>query len=387
MADHSPHPTRRKVIVAGGAGVTAIGLSGAYIASADTATPTTTPPPSASPSPSPSAPDVLPLTKETTEGPYYLDYDKHRVNITEGRPGTPLELRIQVLNAENGEPVPDASVDIWQCDALGIYSGYAETSEAMNEGELEFEGAIPKLAPDSRTTYLRGFQMTDGSGWVRFRTIVPGWYTGRTVHIHTKVHTRGVPGPGVRRGPDRPHRPGLLPRGPDHRPRHAQPLQRQRPAPHHQRHRLLLHGRHGGRRHAHGHLGPGRPDPAGPRHHQTGRRPGGDQPGPGRQHPATARPLTPDDSLLIAEGDDSLRVLPESVPRHAVHTATGTDSGRSASALREIERRPPEAIPLDAGPPGLAARATRSTASTHHLTPTVRGVGYYLRLPREPRTP
>ncbi|MEV7284318.1 intradiol ring-cleavage dioxygenase [Streptomyces sp. NPDC093252] len=191
MADHQHLPmSRRHVIVAGGAGITAIGLSGTYIATANTGTGTgtgtaTTPLTS-------SAEDVLPLTKETTEGPYYLDYDKHRVNITEGHPGTPLDLRIQVLDAETGDPVPDASVDIWQCDALGIYSGYEETSEAMNEGELVFPGAIPKLAPDSTTTYLRGFQMTGRDGWVRFRTIVPGWYTGRTVHIHTKVHTRGV---------------------------------------------------------------------------------------------------------------------------------------------------------------------------------------------------
>ncbi|MET8830645.1 intradiol ring-cleavage dioxygenase [Streptomyces sp. NPDC004610] len=190
MADHQHLPmSRRHAIVAGGAGITAIGLSGAYIAAADTgstATATTAPG-----SPLTSA-DVLPLTNETTEGPYYLDYDKHRVDITEGRRGTPLDLRIQVLDAATGDPVPDASVDIWQCDTLGIYSGYEETSEAMNEGELVFPGPIPKLTPDSSTTYLRGFQMTGADGWVGFRTIVPGWYTGRTVHIHTKVHTRGV---------------------------------------------------------------------------------------------------------------------------------------------------------------------------------------------------
>ncbi|MEU0685930.1 intradiol ring-cleavage dioxygenase [Streptomyces uncialis] len=182
MTDRRPHPSRRSVLVAGGVGVTAIGLSGVHLATATSegavgATPST---------------DVLPLVKETTEGPYYLDYDKHRVDITEGRRGTPLEVRIRILNAKDGKPVPEASVDIWQCDALGIYSGYEETSEAMNEGELVFEGPIPKLPPDSRTTFLRGFQMTDHDGWVRFRTVFPGWYTGRTVHIHVKVHTRGV---------------------------------------------------------------------------------------------------------------------------------------------------------------------------------------------------
>lgn len=187
--DRKRRMSRRSLLAAGGAGVTAIGLSGVHLATTGSEAAATV---TASASGSPSAPDLLPLVKETTEGPYYLDYDKHRVDITEGRPGTPLELRIQVLNAKNGKPVPEAAVDIWQCDALGIYSGYEETSEAMNEGELVFDGPIPKLPPDSKTTYLRGFQMTGRDGWVRFRTVFPGWYTGRTVHIHAKVHTRGV---------------------------------------------------------------------------------------------------------------------------------------------------------------------------------------------------
>ncbi|MFF6971757.1 intradiol ring-cleavage dioxygenase [Streptomyces tsukubensis] len=189
MTDRKRRMSRRSLLAAGGAGVTAIGLSGVHLATTDSEAAATV---TSSASGSPSAPDLMPLVKETTEGPYYLDYDKHRVDITEGRPGTPLELRIQVLNAKNGKPVPEAAVDIWQCDALGIYSGYEETSEAMNEGELVFDGPIPKLPPDSKTTYLRGFQMTGRDGWVRFRTVFPGWYTGRTVHIHAKVHTRGV---------------------------------------------------------------------------------------------------------------------------------------------------------------------------------------------------
>ncbi|GLF92954.1 intradiol ring-cleavage dioxygenase [Streptomyces yaizuensis] len=181
--------SRRSLLAAGGAGATALGLGSVHLATSDSeAAATATPPASGSPS----APNVLPLVKETTEGPYYLDYDKQRVDISEGRPGTPLALRIRLLNAKDGKPVPDASVDIWQCDALGIYSGYEETSEAMNNGELVFDGPIPKLPPDSRTTFLRGFQMTGRDGWVRFRTVFPGWYTGRTVHIHVKVHTRGV---------------------------------------------------------------------------------------------------------------------------------------------------------------------------------------------------
>ena len=61
------------------------------------------------------------------------------------------------------EPLPDAVVDIWHCDAEGSYSA----------------------EPD---TYLRGAQVTNRDGVAEFTTIYPGWYPGRTIHIHAKVH-------------------------------------------------------------------------------------------------------------------------------------------------------------------------------------------------------
>jgi protocatechuate 3,4-dioxygenase beta subunit len=112
------------------------------------------------------------LTPEMTEGPYSLDGDKVRSDIREGRPGTLLTLRLTVVNASNCKPIKGASVDIWHCDASGTYSGFAP------------EGTSGK-------TYLRGIQKTNAKGVATFKTIYPGWYRGRTVHIHVQVHVGG----------------------------------------------------------------------------------------------------------------------------------------------------------------------------------------------------
>jgi protocatechuate 3,4-dioxygenase beta subunit len=109
------------------------------------------------------------LTPETTEGPYYVGGEKVRRNITEGRPGVPLELALTVVNASTCKPIKGASVDIWHCDALGVYSGVQG-----NTG-----------------TFMRGVQRTDASGLAHFTTVYPGWYQGRAVHIHVKVHIGG----------------------------------------------------------------------------------------------------------------------------------------------------------------------------------------------------
>ena len=109
------------------------------------------------------------LTPEMTEGPYYLPNERVRRNITEGRPGTPLDLRLTVVDASTCKPVKGAAVDIWHADALGVYSGVQG-----NTG-----------------TFMRGIQRTDASGLARFTTVYPGWYQGRAVHIHVKVHLGG----------------------------------------------------------------------------------------------------------------------------------------------------------------------------------------------------
>jgi protocatechuate 3,4-dioxygenase beta subunit len=111
------------------------------------------------------------LTPEQTEGPYYIANEAVRRNITDGRPGTPLLLRAFVVNASTCKPIKGAAVDIWHADAGGVYSGFGQ-------------GA------DNRT-FMRGIQRTNAKGLALFRTVYPGWYQGRTVHIHVKVHLGG----------------------------------------------------------------------------------------------------------------------------------------------------------------------------------------------------
>jgi protocatechuate 3,4-dioxygenase beta subunit len=120
------------------------------------------------------------LTPEQTEGPYYIAREKVRRNITEHRPGTPLTLRLTVVDAASCKPIRNAAVDIWHCDAGGIYSGFIAASQ----------GGAPGAGggPTDKRTFLRGIQFTDAHGLTEFQTIYPGWYHGRTVHIHVKVH-------------------------------------------------------------------------------------------------------------------------------------------------------------------------------------------------------
>jgi protocatechuate 3,4-dioxygenase beta subunit len=112
------------------------------------------------------------LTPEMTAGPFILDDDKVRRDIREGRPGTRLELATTVVDVSTCKPIRGAAVDVWHCDAGGAYSGFAQEG---TEGE----------------TFMRGIQRTDRKGVARFTTIYPGWYSGRTVHIHVQVSAGG----------------------------------------------------------------------------------------------------------------------------------------------------------------------------------------------------
>jgi hypothetical protein len=109
------------------------------------------------------------LTPELTEGPYYIAGEKVRRNITEGKAGVPLLLKTTVVSASTCKPIKQAAVDIWHCDAEGVYSAFGS----------------------SERTFLRGIQYTDRNGVATFATIYPGWYQGRAVHIHVKVHIGG----------------------------------------------------------------------------------------------------------------------------------------------------------------------------------------------------
>ncbi len=121
-----------------------------------------------------SAPDCV-LTPEQIEGPFYTDISLARRDITEGKPGSPLELRLVVVDAATCAPIPDAVVDIWQTDAGGLYSAFTGQGDDAD-------------VDTSAEKFLRGIQTTDAKGATSFTTIYPGWYRGRTTHIHVKVH-------------------------------------------------------------------------------------------------------------------------------------------------------------------------------------------------------
>jgi protocatechuate 3,4-dioxygenase beta subunit len=120
---------------------------------------------------------------QQTEGPYFVDEKLNRSDIrsdpSDGsvKQGVPLRLVLHVYRIDGSScaPLPGAFVDIWQCDALGVYS------DVLDRVGL-FEDTRGKK-------FLRGYQVTDASGKVEFMTIYPGWYPGRTVHIHFKIRT------------------------------------------------------------------------------------------------------------------------------------------------------------------------------------------------------
>src|SRR5919112_5019024 len=117
-------------------------------------------------------------TPQQIEGPYFVDDMPNRSDIrsdpSDGsmQEGIPLRLVLHVYDVDTGSCIPlgGAQVDIWHANSQGVYSGVqdAGTGEMM---------------------YLRGYQVTDDNGTVRFTTVYPGWYEGRAIHIHVKVRT------------------------------------------------------------------------------------------------------------------------------------------------------------------------------------------------------
>jgi protocatechuate 3,4-dioxygenase beta subunit len=115
------------------------------------------------------------LTPEQTEGPYYIDVDAIRGDVREDREGTRLRIAARVFDTDGCTPVKDAVFEIWHCDANGLYSGFERSQGGPGGG-----------VSDARR-YLRGAQVTDDDGIATITTIYPGWYRGRTVHVHAKV--------------------------------------------------------------------------------------------------------------------------------------------------------------------------------------------------------
>ncbi|MFG2780921.1 intradiol ring-cleavage dioxygenase [Streptomyces prunicolor] len=163
----TPTPVgRRTVLIATGTTAAVLAVGAAAPSSPTTTTTADTTPAAAA--------AVCTLTKEMTEGPYYLDGALVRADVTEGKAGIPLKLALTVVDDSTCAVIPNALVEIWHCDALGEYSGYVG-----NNGHNE---------PDDGT-FLRGGILTNSAGLANITTIYPGWYRGRCVHIHVKVHT------------------------------------------------------------------------------------------------------------------------------------------------------------------------------------------------------
>jgi protocatechuate 3,4-dioxygenase beta subunit len=132
----------------------------------------------------PPVPTAVPgcvVQPQQTEGPYFVDEKLLRADIRSDpatgavKPGAPLALTVnvsQVLPDARCAPLGGAQVDVWQCDAAGVYSDVKDRN---------FDTTGQK--------FLRGHQITDASGVSRFVTIYPGWYPGRAVHVHFKVRT------------------------------------------------------------------------------------------------------------------------------------------------------------------------------------------------------
>jgi protocatechuate 3,4-dioxygenase beta subunit len=113
---------------------------------------------------------------EQDEGPYHREEAPVRRDVVDDAPGLPLALGLALLD-ERQDPAVGAAVEIWQCDALGRYSG--------------FPPPAPPTDYVADRMFLRGVQGTDDRGAVEFRTVYPGWYPGRTIHIHLRAHVGG----------------------------------------------------------------------------------------------------------------------------------------------------------------------------------------------------
>ncbi len=117
-------------------------------------------------------------TPQQTEGPYFVDGMPNRSDIRSDtsngllQQGIPLSLVIRVYDVDNGSclPIKGAKVDIWHANSGGVYS------------------AVNDMGTNGKN-FLRGYQVTDNNGTVRFTTIYPGWYPGRAIHIHDKIRT------------------------------------------------------------------------------------------------------------------------------------------------------------------------------------------------------
>jgi protocatechuate 3,4-dioxygenase beta subunit len=123
------------------------------------------------------------LTERTTEGPCYLGVNE-REDISDGQIGLPMMLCLQLVD-QNCNPLEGYLIEVWHCNREGIYSG----DESQSDDTSTFAGAFCTVNDQKaeNSAWFRGELTTDTTGRVNFKTCFPGWYSGRTIHIHFRV--------------------------------------------------------------------------------------------------------------------------------------------------------------------------------------------------------
>ena len=124
------------------------------------------------------------LTESTTEGPCYLGVNSEIEDISDDRTGLPMMLCLQLID-EDCNPLEGYLIEVWHCDNEGIYSG----DESQSDDTSSFAGdfCTDNDTDAESSIWFRGEQTTDSSGRVNFKSCFPGWYSGRTIHIHLRV--------------------------------------------------------------------------------------------------------------------------------------------------------------------------------------------------------
>ncbi len=121
------------------------------------------------------------MLKNSVEGPFYFCTNPGSADIAKGKPGVALTVALRAIDAATCQPIANAVIDIWHCDASGLYSGH----------DLAVDEAITSTKhtpPTNGDRSCRGALRTDQDGIAEFRSIYPGYYIERAIHIHFKVH-------------------------------------------------------------------------------------------------------------------------------------------------------------------------------------------------------
>ncbi|CZR65221.1 uncharacterized protein PAC_15121 [Phialocephala subalpina] len=131
--------------------------------------------------------DTCVLAPDTIFGPYAIDEEIYRHDVREGQTGVDMYLDIGVIDIETCEPLPNAYLTIWHCNASGIYSGFTgidpDTAELSDGWTKQTDGTTDE------ETFLRGVMSTNSEGMAEFLSIFPGYYVTRSTHIHLTVQT------------------------------------------------------------------------------------------------------------------------------------------------------------------------------------------------------